>query len=155
MASISFPHSAPGHLPHSSLPHDHEPGFYRDTFDTHSNSSFQMNPMSSHPPRTPRTSTAYSNYDHSDAATSVRDETARPNLTVDVPDDVDEDEDDYKSQKARVSKEEIWRELLKSSMGRDKTFVRLFRVSNELVLKHASRNSYNTRLKYICCSMAV
>lgn len=150
MSSISFPHAGPGH---SSLPQDHDPGFYRDTFDTQSNSSFQMNPLSPHPPRTPRTSMAYSSYGNSETTTSAREDTARPNLTVDVTEEREEDEDEYRSQKARVSKEEIWRELVKSSAGRDKTFVHPIRVSFKLALKHTRRNSSNTRLKCFCYSM--
>ncbi|KAJ3482443.1 hypothetical protein NLJ89_g12139 [Agrocybe chaxingu] len=48
MSSISFPDASSSHHLHG-----HEDQFYQPSFDT---SSFQMNPLSAHPPRTPRTS---------------------------------------------------------------------------------------------------
>jgi len=63
----------------------------------------------------------FSSYNASEAAGSVKDDTHRPDLTVDIHED-DKDERGSKPKKARVPKEENWREILKSSTGRDKTF---------------------------------
>ena len=76
----------------------------------------QMNPLSPRPPRTPRTSTAYSSgYDvtspsprHIPASVEVETEEER------VPDPPAE---------PRVRKEEVWKEIVKTSDGRDKALV--------------------------------
>jgi hypothetical protein len=113
MSSISFPHS---HRNSGS----HEDQFYTPEFDS---SSFQMNPLSSHPPRTPRTSiianssNTYSNgkYQNSNEGNQEK---------VDVEDiEIDEEEEKVKSTERRIKKEEVWREILLTSAGRDKAFV--------------------------------
>jgi len=63
----------------------------------------------------------FTSYNGSEAPGSVNDDTHKPELTVDIPEE-EEDERVIKPKKARVPKEDIWRELLKSSAGRDKSF---------------------------------
>lgn len=114
MSSISFPNS------HNSA--SHEDQFYTPEFD---NSSFQMNPLSSHPPRTPRTSivpnssSTYSNGKYKDSNEDNQEK-------VDVEDiEIDEEEESVKSAERRIRKEEVWREVFLTSVGRDKALVRM------------------------------
>ncbi|KAI0637829.1 hypothetical protein C8Q77DRAFT_1048167 [Trametes polyzona] len=85
-------------------------------------SSFQMNPLSSHPPRTPRTS-IMSNGSHI-FGTDIYDTKADAedkSQDIEVEDSEEEDEKPG-SAKSRVRREEVWREMLKSANGRDKAF---------------------------------
>ena len=85
-----------------------------------------MNPHSAHPPRTPRTSIISPNASvyTPEVYTSHEEMEERP---TDLEQEIDEDEDTAKvNAKARVRKEEIWREMLKTSNGRDKAFVSAF-----------------------------
>ncbi|KAI0334742.1 hypothetical protein GY45DRAFT_1241871 [Cubamyces sp. BRFM 1775] len=85
-------------------------------------SSFQMNPLSSHPPRTPRTSIV-SNGSHI-FGTDIYDTKAdagEKSQEIEVEDSEEEDEKPG-SAKSRVRREDVWREMLKSSNGRDKAF---------------------------------
>ena len=112
MSSISFPnHRSSG---------SHEDQFYTPEFD---NSSFQMNPLSSHPPRTPRTSivpnssSTYSNGKYQNSDEDNREK-------VDIEDiEIEEEEENVKSAERRIRKEEVWREMFHTSAGRDKAFV--------------------------------
>lgn len=80
-----------------------------------------MNPLSQHPPRTPRPSTVYSSgYDLS--AQSPR----HASTALDVEEE--EHVHDHPA-KARVRSEEVWREIVKTSDGRDKAFVRFVCIS--------------------------
>jgi hypothetical protein len=113
MSSISFPNASSSH---------HEDQFYTPEFD---NSSFQMNPLSSHPPRTPRTSivpnssSTYSNGKYQNSNEDNREK-------VDIEDiEIDEEEESVKSAERRIRKEEVWREMFLTSAGRDKAFVRM------------------------------
>jgi hypothetical protein len=119
MSSISFPNS------HNSA--SHEDQFYTPEFDS---SSFQMNPLSSHPPRTPRTSivpnssSTYSNGKYKDSNEDNREK-------VDIEDiEIDEEEENVKSAERRIRKEEVWRELFLTSIGRDKALVRMMILSS-------------------------
>ena len=117
MSSISFPDD-------SSRPGDslHADQFYTPSFDS---SSFQMNPLSSHPPRTPRTSMHASSSNH--YAPSVYEEKTEVEVKVEVDvDDIelDPEEDRVKALEKRVRKEDVWREMFLTSNGRDKAFVR-------------------------------
>ena len=126
MSSITFPY---GHGSMSSAGgaagdlEDH----FSPTFDG-MDSSFQMNPLSSHPPRTPRTSVISSQthgvYGYEPFGSS--EDTRVPTRTYEE-DTENGDEQDDKARAAaesRVTKEEIWREVLLTSNGRDKAFVR-------------------------------
>ncbi|OBZ76489.1 hypothetical protein A0H81_03552 [Grifola frondosa] len=123
MSSITFPYSGPGHSPSPSSSSinesSHFPSSYSASADT---DSFQMNPLSSHPPRTPRTSIISSSHVYTtEVYSSNGDAQERPNTYEEDT----EDEDDTTARNPaqhRVRKEEIWRELLKTSNGRDKTF---------------------------------
>lgn len=111
MSSVSFPSS-----------HGHEDQYYQPTFDT---SSFQMNPLSSHPPRTPKTS-MHANSSQNFTSNSIYEEA--PSVTEEKPPVDDEDmeiDDKEKVQDAerRLRQEEIWKEIIVTSNGRDKVFV--------------------------------
>ena len=120
MSSVSFP--AASHYGISSIHSnvEDEDAPYRSGFDiTH---GIQMNPLSQHPPRTPRPSTVYSSgYDL--PAASPRQPPTNP--------DVEEEEehvDDHPA-RPRARNEEVWREIVKTSDGRDKAFVRRVSIS--------------------------
>ena len=82
-----------------------------------------MNPLSPHPPRTPRTSivpnssSTYSNgkYQSSNEGDGEK---------VEIEDvEIDEEEESVKSAERKIRKEEVWREMFLTSSGRDKAFV--------------------------------
>ena len=82
-----------------------------------------MNPLSSHPPRTPRTSivpnssSTYSSGRYQNSNEENREK-------VDIEDiEIDEEEEVVKSAERRIRKEEVWREMFLTSAGRDKAFV--------------------------------
>ena len=114
MSSISFPD-------HNRSSGSHEDQFYTPEFD---NSSFQMNPLSSHPPRTPRTSVVAnsSNTYSNEVYQSLPEDTQEK---VDIEDiEIDEEEENkVRAAEKRIRKEEIWREMFLTSAGRDKAFV--------------------------------
>ena len=111
--------------------------------------SFQMNPLSAHPPRTPRSSTtasaATSSHSRPHSAhfgpmsVSIYDEKTDETETVHehgggkegVPADDDEanevelDEEDERVRTAekRIGAHEVWRDIIATSYGRDKAFV--------------------------------
>jgi len=127
MSSISFPDSMSSSQGSSHL----EDQYYQPSFDT---SSFRMNPLSSHPPRTPRVSMVNGHDNagssqhygsasiYEDAPTEVPDEKD----IVDVEDvEIDDEEERVQHAEKRILKEEIWREMIVTSNGRDKAFVSL------------------------------
>lgn len=121
MTSVTFP-SPQDHLPHSH----HSNGdsqFYSAVFDT--SASFTMNPLSSHPPRTPRTS-IISNHNATGLGRSAYD--TREEVEGEDRDAVEEleidEEDRVKEAESRVRREDVWREIFFTSYGRDKAFVR-------------------------------
>ncbi|KAI9067591.1 hypothetical protein FKP32DRAFT_1588417 [Trametes sanguinea] len=124
MSSITFPYAGPNHASSSSVSMNDSqygrfPSSYEPPTDT---SSFQMNPLSSHPPRTPRTS-IMSNGSHV-FGTEIYDTKAdseEKSQEIEVEDSEEEDEKPG-SAKSRVRREDVWRELLKSANGRDKAF---------------------------------
>lgn len=119
MSSISFPH--PGHGRSASSASAHEPSFYAPPFEA--NSSFQMNPLSSHPPRTPRTSIVSSSTQvYGSSIYDAKDE-AQEEPSV-VEEEFDEDGDRAKEAERKIRKEDVWREMFLTSNGRDKAFVR-------------------------------
>lgn len=80
-----------------------------------------MNPLSSHPPRTPRASLV-SSQAHVYAADTYE-STEEPEKSLVVDEEFDENEERAKEIARRVRKEDIWREMLSTSRGRDKIFV--------------------------------
>ncbi|KAF8897369.1 hypothetical protein BD779DRAFT_1667359 [Infundibulicybe gibba] len=111
MSSISFP-SEHGHHPEpSSSSGGH---FYSSSFDA--SSSFQMNPLSSHPPRTPRTSVMAS------SNTYIYDTKDEKEEHVEVEEELDGETDKMKEVEHKIRKEDVWREMFLTSNGRDKAF---------------------------------
>ena len=139
MSSISFPN-------HHRTSGSHEDQFYTPEFD---NSSFQMNPLSSHPPRTPRTSivpnssSTFSNGKYENSNEDNREK-------VDIEDiEIDEEEENVKSAERKIRKEEIWRGMLHTSAGRDKVFVSMIILgpSCMLIICFQTRNLSNIPLR--------
>lgn len=144
MSSIPFPNpsdslgSSPDAL-HDSI---HSQFYSPPSFDV--SGSFQMNPLSAHPPRTPRSSTSITPTSSSHSRplsahfgsvnTSVYDEKeedTRADAVQDhtAGDDGDElayelDEEDLRVKAAdnKVPPHEVWRDILSTSYGRDKAF---------------------------------
>ncbi|KAF8803691.1 hypothetical protein BYT27DRAFT_7170879 [Phlegmacium glaucopus] len=111
MSSVSFPN-------HHRSSDSHEDQFYTPGFD---NSSFQINPLSSHPPRTPRTSIiANASNTYSNGTYETKEDTEEK---VDIEDiEIDEEQEKVKAAERRIRKEEVWREMFLTSAGRDKAF---------------------------------
>ncbi|KDQ64799.1 hypothetical protein JAAARDRAFT_28436 [Jaapia argillacea MUCL 33604] len=138
MSSISFPYG-PGHSPSASTSsNNHDPQGYdysTSSFENMSASSFTMNPLSSHPPRTPRTSIISQQnqvygmdaYGGGGREENVDDQAVPPEDEVVIEDKA------TKEAASKVRKEEIWRDLLTSSTGRDKT-LKIFQYSLKVYL---------------------
>ena len=77
-----------------------------------------MNPLSSHPPRTPRTSVVSSQYAYGGDIYTPKEE------LIEQQPEVFSEPDDEEAHASKVSKEEVWHDLLKTAYGRDKAFVR-------------------------------
>ena len=82
-----------------------------------------MNPLSSHPPRTPRTSIVanasnpYPNAKYQSVNEDIQEK-------VDIEDiEIDDEEEKVKVAEKRIKKEDVWREMFLTSAGRDKAFV--------------------------------
>lgn len=112
MSTISFPNPhSPSHQD-SPMSASQPVHFFPSSYDPHASaSSFQINPLSMHPPRTPRTSLV----------------TPRPKEEEAAEEEEEEEEEDEEELEARagkrVRKEEVWREVLATSKGRDKALV--------------------------------
>ncbi|KAG5341839.1 hypothetical protein C0989_007664 [Termitomyces sp. Mn162] len=119
MSSISFPSEQP-------VPSNHEQSFYSSPFE--GNASFQMNPLSSHPPRTHRGSAVSSSsavhvYDTQNIY-GTEEKTVTIENEKEETDEVDvEEEQVSKPALVHISREEVWRDLFLTSNGRDKGFV--------------------------------
>ncbi|TFK29291.1 hypothetical protein FA15DRAFT_684789 [Coprinopsis marcescibilis] len=132
MASISFPEHPSGGMSSSH----HEDSYYSPAYDT--SASFQMNPLSSHPPRTPKTSIISNSSTSYQAPSSTgREEKSEQHIDVDE-DDFDEEEERIKLAEKRVMKEDIWREMFLTSNGRDKAFKLIQYSIRVYLLFHAS-----------------
>lgn len=128
MSSISFPHAAHDHTASTAESSIHGDGYFNESnaaFATSSTSSFQMNPLSQHPPRTPRASIVSSHHVYGGDIYTPKEENIE-----DQPEYFTDDEEDKTHQEARkkVRREAIWRDMLKTSYGRDKAFVRVSEV---------------------------
>jgi len=77
---------------------------------------------------------------NSDTALSNKEDT-RPDLSVDVSGADLDDDDTTNSQTLRVSKEDIWKEMVKSSYGRDKTLKLIQYAMKVYVLFHVGFSS--------------
>jgi hypothetical protein len=83
-----------------------------------------MNPLSSHPPRTPRASLVVA---HSHVyGTNVYENGEEKQEQSVVVDEGEEEEDKIQHFQPKVRKEDVWREIIITSVGRDKAFVSLF-----------------------------
>jgi hypothetical protein len=81
-----------------------------------------MNPLSNHPPRTPRTSIVpNSSSTYSNGKYQSSDEDHREKVEIEDI-EIDEEEDSVKSVERKIKKEEVWREMFLTSAGRDKAF---------------------------------
>lgn len=126
MSSISFPHAAHDHtsaVASTSAPSVEDSGYFN-SFEGASGSTFQMNPLSSHPPRTPRTSIMSRGNGQLYGGDIY---TPQEELIEQQGELMSDDEDDKEQQaaKRKVRPELVWHEMLKTSYGRDKAFVRL------------------------------
>jgi hypothetical protein len=102
-----------------------------------------MNPLSSHPPRTPRTSivpNSSSTYSNGKYQSSNEDSREK----VEIEDiDIDEEEDSVKSVERKIRKEEVWREMFLTSAGRDKAFVSMIMLDlNCMLFECATPETY-------------
>jgi len=124
MSSISFPTEQPA----SPANNGH---FYPSSFDT--NSSFQMNPLSSHPPRTPRTSIISStSIAHAYGSSTYETKEGKDQLVGDDGED-DDSEEVVEVVEGKIRREEVWREMFLTSYGRDKA-LKLIQYSIRLYL---------------------
>jgi hypothetical protein len=114
MSTITFPGQ-----PSSSSPHD---VLYPLSFDSVSHNGFQMNPESAHPPRTPRTS-ATTTVPFSSQASAEDEGTEDGPTELEIEVEEEENSQEKSAAKNQVHTQEIWRELLGTSTGRDKAFV--------------------------------
>jgi len=84
-----------------------------------------MNPLSAHPPRTPRTSVATTPFS-SQLSAAEKEESGENPHELEVELDEEEEEEDVQENSAaqnRIRPQEVCRELLETSAGRDKAFV--------------------------------
>ncbi|KAJ7499078.1 hypothetical protein FB451DRAFT_1204175 [Mycena latifolia] len=114
MSHISFPseHAA------ADSSSSHNGGQFYSSFDA--SSSFQINPLSSHPPRTPRTSVTASSHVYGASIYETKEEPQEP--PIGEEDELEEGTEQLKQAELRVRKEEVWREMFLTSNGRDKAF---------------------------------
>lgn len=126
-SAISFPRSpSPAHSSSTVTRED----FFGSSYNP--SSSFQINPLSALPPRTPRTSIVESqSYTYGDSSIysssiSHTEETQeKPEAQEYEDEEVAEDVEDVASESAikKVKPLDVWREIIKTSSGRDKAFV--------------------------------
>ncbi|KAH7887928.1 hypothetical protein F5I97DRAFT_1804529 [Phlebopus sp. FC_14] len=132
MSSIAFPQSdddLPSSSSSSSLHDSMQSPFYAPpSFDV--SGSFQMNPLSAHPPRTPRPSTAAQSH-YGKMSISVYDEKLEEDRETEKgvkgddgqgDEELDEENERVKEAEKRVESHEVWRDMLATSNGRDKAF---------------------------------
>jgi len=145
MSSITFPHALDDLASSSASLGDsiHSQFYAPPPFDV--DGSFQINPLSAHPPRTPRSSTSAATSSHSRpnsahfASISVYDEKTDDTETVhghsagkeDAADDdpeadeleLDEEDERVRAAEKKIPAHEVWRDIVATSYGRDKAFV--------------------------------
>ncbi|KZT26946.1 hypothetical protein NEOLEDRAFT_1131435 [Neolentinus lepideus HHB14362 ss-1] len=122
--SVPFPHERARHESVASTSSFCDDTFYPSSFDVPT-TSFQMNPLSSHPPRTPRTSIiSNTSKVHAPEMYSLPEKTELQSVAASLEEDVVEVEENTAKKEAvsRIRNEEIWREILKTTVGRDKAF---------------------------------
>ncbi|KAF5369882.1 hypothetical protein D9758_001212 [Tetrapyrgos nigripes] len=177
MSSVTFP----SHLHGSSTsePSIHDSHFYTGSFvdasAAMSASGFQMNPLSPHPPRTPRTSATSpgpgNGHGHINGNGHARTSSLRSSKIYDLKveesekslddglglldaeeesDDGEDDGEDLRLKEAekRVRKEDVWREMVLTSDGRDKAF-KLIQYSIKVYLLFHSSLTTSRLLRHI------
>ncbi|KAG0705497.1 hypothetical protein DFH29DRAFT_281218 [Suillus ampliporus] len=161
MSSVTFPNLGDDIGSSSSSLHDpmHAPFYAPPAFDM--SSSFQMNPLSAHPPRTPRQSTAtQSHFRNMSMSISVYDEKGEDQQDaetvkeekeeVDEDDVVELDEEDVRVKEAEklVGAHEVWRDLFVTSNGRDKAFkliqysIRVYLLFHKKILFRSGKSAW-------------
>lgn len=136
MSSISFPHAAHDHTSSmASSTASLQDSEYFNSFGSASGSSFQMNPLSAHPPRTPRTSVVGSSHVYGGDIYTPKEE-----VLENQPELIDEEVEEavHEHGKSRVRATEVWRDMLKTSYGRDKAFKILQYTMRVYLLFHTS-----------------
>jgi len=129
MSSVTFPSSDADLVPSSSMRDSMHAQFYTPpAFDM--GSSFQMNPLSAHPPRTPRPSTAAQSHFgnssmmlYNEKSEEQGTEEGTPGDAADEDEEVDEESERVAQVAKNVGRHEVWRDMLVTSSGRDKAFV--------------------------------
>ena len=126
-STISFPEEALSRS-HVSTDED-EAQFYSSFVDASTSSGFQMNPLSSHPPRSPRHSIVSAGPGSSYHRTSIYSNKDRMdeegNDSTEETDSVEAGEEQMADAQRQVRTEDVWRDMILTSNGRDKTFVRI------------------------------
>ncbi|KAH9938416.1 uncharacterized protein B0H18DRAFT_1081093 [Fomitopsis serialis] len=117
MSSISFPSNNSSFISGASS-FEHDEHSHTPSFDNVSD-AFHMNPLSAHPPRTPRPSTGMGSSVYGTEVYHKLDETPETKTTYEE-DSEDEDDKARAEAEGKVRKEEIWRDLFTTSNGRDK-----------------------------------
>lgn len=152
MSSVSFPTGVRPGSPSSSV----QESFFGSSYNP--SSSFQINPLSQHPPRTPRSSIVnvsqsqvYGSHIYAPASETesisekppVEDEQFEDE---EVPEDVEETLGREAVEK--IKSPDVWREVLRTSAGRDKAFVREkfeYSIESHVNLMLLDRKLCNTR----------
>ena len=109
-------------------PHDDQ--YYSPGFDA--GASFQMNPLSSHPPRTPKSSVVSRPTTLYNPGYEPSEEQVEEHITAEDL-ELDEEDERVKQAEKRVLQEEVWKEIILTANGRDKVFVRIRPMENVTV----------------------
>ncbi|KAI0080763.1 hypothetical protein K474DRAFT_1637265 [Panus rudis PR-1116 ss-1] len=141
MTSITFPHaeSGPISFTSSSSSHASDLGGFASSYEP-ANGSFQiqMNPLSSHPPRTPRTSVTSRSSQIYGVESFASEKIVEEQATTEVEDESDEESHKTQDANAKIRKEAVWKELLATANGRDKTFKLMQYALRMYLLFHSS-----------------
>jgi len=141
MSSITFPHPQSAPLPSSHQ----EDLYYSQSGFAEGSSSFQMNPLSQHPPRTPRTS-IISNGSTAYKPSTYEAPAEKAEAVQDDDEELDEEEERVKAAERKVVPEEVWKDMILTSNGRDKAF-KLIQYSIRVYLLFHAAISSNRVLK--------
>ncbi|KZT12971.1 uncharacterized protein LAESUDRAFT_640427 [Laetiporus sulphureus 93-53] len=98
---------------------DRELHDYSSSFDVVPDVSFQTNPLSAHPPRSSHHATGSTSSVYGREVYSNAEEVVEKTLPYDADSDYGDDKARAEAE-SKVRKEEVWRELLKTTNGRDK-----------------------------------
>ena len=128
MSSVSFPTGVRPGSPSNSA----QENFFGSSYNP--SSSFQINPLSQHPPRTPRSSIVHVNQSQLYGSNIYTPASENGSISEKQPVEVEQFEEAVvpedveetlgKEAAEKVKSPEVWREVFKTSAGRDKAFVR-------------------------------